>query len=397
MQTAIKREVVDGNLAGAIEDYKRALAAAKGNRVIAAQALVHLAECYQKLGDEQARSIYERVVRDYGDQKEAVAIARTRLGGNQKPESGVVTRQIWTGVQVAYYAANSPDGRLMSFVDQMTGNLALHDLQTGVDRSLTGKSGWSESDDFAEYSTFSPDGKRVAYAWFSKGRYDLRVVTVEAGGAAPRILYANDDVEWIAPTDWSADGRWIAVNLERKGGSTQIGLVNGAVGAVSVLTSVEWSPSSKIYFSPDSRHLAVSKPDREGSLQRDVYVMATDGSREIPVIVHPANDLAVAWSPDGKNVLFSSDRTGPTAIYAIAFEDGSPKGNPRRLHSDIGQGRTIGITRSGTLFFALLPGSRDLLTTTVDFFVGRATKPPTPAVHQFVGTNHQPDWSPDGR
>jgi len=395
LRAAMELETVKGDLRGAIQRYAR-LAEGK-DRAVAATALVRMAQCHEKLGNAEARKIYERVIREYGDQKEAVAIARTRLGGDQKPESRVVTRQIWTGAQVAYFAANSPDGRLLSFADQMTGNLAVHDLLTGNDRPLTGKSGWNESDEFAEYSTFSPDGKRVAYAWFNKGRYDLRVVAMEPSGSSPRILYANDDVEWIAPTDWSADRRWIAVNIERKDGSTQIGLINAADGALRVLTSVEWSPSSRMYFSPDSRYLALSKPDRESSLQRDVYVMAIDGSREIPVVVHPANDLAVGWSPDGKHLLFSSDRNGPTAIYAIGFEDGRPKGNPRQLHSDIGQGRTIGISRSGTLFFALLPGSRDLLTTTVDFSAGRTIKPPTPAVHQFVGTNYQPDWSPDGR
>src|SRR4051794_29950093 len=79
LQTAIKKEVVDGNLTGAIEGYKKALAAAKGNRSVAAKAMVRMAECYQKLGDGQSRAIYERVVRDYADQKEAVALARARL------------------------------------------------------------------------------------------------------------------------------------------------------------------------------------------------------------------------------------------------------------------------------------------------------------------------------
>ena len=41
--------------------------------------LVRMADCYQKLGDAQARQIFEQVVRDYADQKDAVAIARTRL------------------------------------------------------------------------------------------------------------------------------------------------------------------------------------------------------------------------------------------------------------------------------------------------------------------------------
>src|SRR5687767_15271011 len=81
LQTAIKKEVVDGNLAGAIEGYRKALAAAKGNRAVAAKALVHMAECYQKMGDAEARKIFEQVVRDYADQKEAVATARARLWG----------------------------------------------------------------------------------------------------------------------------------------------------------------------------------------------------------------------------------------------------------------------------------------------------------------------------
>jgi hypothetical protein len=31
-----------------------------------------MAGCYQKLGDAQARAIYERVVREFGDQRDAV-------------------------------------------------------------------------------------------------------------------------------------------------------------------------------------------------------------------------------------------------------------------------------------------------------------------------------------
>src|SRR6266576_5473863 len=185
---ALHQEEVQGDLQGAIAAYQKVLAAPGVSRKTAAAALVRMGQCYEELGDGESRKVYERVVREFADQKEAVMIARTRLGGHQKPESRVSTRQIWTGAQVAYYAANSPDGRLLSFVDQMTGNLAVHDLGTGADRPLTGKSGWSESDEFAEYSTFSPDGKRVAYAWSSKGRYELRVAAVEPGGPHARIL-----------------------------------------------------------------------------------------------------------------------------------------------------------------------------------------------------------------
>ena len=50
---------------------------------LAAQALVQMAECYQKLGDAESRKIYEQPVRDYIYQNESVAVARARLGNNE--------------------------------------------------------------------------------------------------------------------------------------------------------------------------------------------------------------------------------------------------------------------------------------------------------------------------
>src|SRR5437773_7727980 len=64
LQTAIKKELVDGDLKGAIEQYKKVVQS--GNRPIAAQALLHMAACYQKLGDAEGRKIYERIVREFG-------------------------------------------------------------------------------------------------------------------------------------------------------------------------------------------------------------------------------------------------------------------------------------------------------------------------------------------
>ena len=63
---------------------------AKSDRGVAATALVHMAECYQKMGDAESRKIYEHVVRDFADQKEAVAVAHARLG----VETGVGARRM---------------------------------------------------------------------------------------------------------------------------------------------------------------------------------------------------------------------------------------------------------------------------------------------------------------
>src|SRR4051794_29510484 len=80
LQAAIRTGTVDGDLNGAIKQYGAMATKYKTDRAIAATALVHMAECYRKLGDAQANKIYEQVVRDYADQKEAVTIARAHLG-----------------------------------------------------------------------------------------------------------------------------------------------------------------------------------------------------------------------------------------------------------------------------------------------------------------------------
>src|SRR5690348_7195450 len=78
LQAALTRETIQGDLERAIELYKSAVKEAGTNRALAAQALVRMADCYQKLGDSESRKIYEQIVRDYADQKEAVATARVR-------------------------------------------------------------------------------------------------------------------------------------------------------------------------------------------------------------------------------------------------------------------------------------------------------------------------------
>ncbi len=97
-----------------------------------------MAECYQKLGDVQARKIFEQVVREYADQPDAVKTARARLGVTPGAlNTGMTTRQVWTGRDVDTYGSVSPDGRLISFTDWDTGDLALHDVTTGQNRRLT--------------------------------------------------------------------------------------------------------------------------------------------------------------------------------------------------------------------------------------------------------------------
>src|SRR5262245_35377740 len=169
MKAAQQKAEVQGDLKGAIEDYKTIVAVAGSNRALTAQALVRMAECYQKLGDAEANKIYERVSREFADQPQAVALARARLAATlpatRAGEHGIVTRQVWTGPKVNFYGDVSPDGRYLTFPDWGNGDLAVHDFSNGEDRLLTSNTSLSNPGQYGDRSVFAPDGTQVAYSW----------------------------------------------------------------------------------------------------------------------------------------------------------------------------------------------------------------------------------------
>ena len=90
LQSAIHKEMVLGDLAGAVSEYRSFLAAENGKtRAMAARAMLHLAQCQEKLGDRNtAQRTYMRLARDYGDQTEIAAQARDKLFHWMEPLAG---------------------------------------------------------------------------------------------------------------------------------------------------------------------------------------------------------------------------------------------------------------------------------------------------------------------
>lgn len=80
LEAAIHREVVLGDLAGAMKEYRNLLAQSGVPRAVAARALLETGECLEKLGlGAEAYNSYRRVENEYGDQAAMVGLARTRL------------------------------------------------------------------------------------------------------------------------------------------------------------------------------------------------------------------------------------------------------------------------------------------------------------------------------
>src|SRR5215469_5272638 len=102
LRAAMEQETVKGDLKGAIEQYKRILGAYPQERSVAARALLHIGECYEKLGQSDAQKAYERLLNDYPEQKEAAA-ARAKLVGRRTSTSldaDITVQRVWTGDEV---------------------------------------------------------------------------------------------------------------------------------------------------------------------------------------------------------------------------------------------------------------------------------------------------------
>ena len=76
-QAAARTELVEGDLKKAIQEYEAL--AQKQDRALAASALLRIAACYEKLSDVRAVEVYERIAKDFSDQKNAAKEASKQL------------------------------------------------------------------------------------------------------------------------------------------------------------------------------------------------------------------------------------------------------------------------------------------------------------------------------
>jgi Tol biopolymer transport system component len=392
LQAAIRMETVEGNLRGAIEQYQKIAALPGAGRATVATALLRMGQCHEKLGNAEARSAYERLVREYGDQAEIVAQARARLsalaGGAGGPGSSTLTvRRIWAGVDVS--GKVSPDGRYVALTDWAAGDVAIRDLASGEIRKLTDDGNFGKKRPgegaYAEYLVPSPDSKSVAYAWYG-ATYDLRVVGLD--GSKPRVLRSSGNgIVRQFPLAWSPDGRHLLTEFVKTDNTRDMMLVAVADGSAKLLTAIGKNPSPGGVFSPDGRYIAWAT--KEGF---SLFELQT--GRESPLIPDGSKHGVLDWAPDGKHILFSSERSGSADAWLIAVAGGKAVGEPVFLKKNWGF-LPMGFTRLGAFYYAVNNNVGDVRIVEIDPASGNMVAPPQSASGR--GNTWAPAWSPDGR
>jgi len=384
------------NLVEAIRLYGEVVAQEKTQRALAARAQYEQGVLYTRLGRRsEARRAFQVLIRDFPDQPALTALARTRLPAGEIP-SGAANRALWTGPQVDASGSPSPDGRSLSYTDWSTGDLRIRDLGSGESRAVT-RHGASPRIPFsALWSIFSPDGKQLAYLW-TDGADHSELRTIEVTGIGERTAYtAPSRRTSVRPSDWSPDGRFVLAFVREGRGATRlfvIGVRDGSARAVD--TSGELVEGCAL-FSRDGRYIVYEVQAGGADGSRDIWSMAVDGSQPTPLVRHPADDRIAGWSPDGRRLLFSSNRSGAQDLWAVLVADGKTQSEPEIVYHHLAGGDRMGFTRRGALFYLVSTSESEVFTAEMDFAAAKLMTPPQPVSQRFVSAKTSPLWAAGG-
>ena len=399
LQQAIDLMGTKGDFPGAIKLLEDV--AKSSDRNLAARSLLYLGDCRQKLGQQESRRPYERIIREFAEQKDVVAEARARLTalGGPGGAGGPVARRVLADAS-GVSGVLTADGKYIRGIDWDTGDVVQFEVASGQRSRITNRGPWSKDEVSFEYQAFSRDGKQIVYDsevlsdakdWF----YPLRIRNLDGSGL--RTLYSQKDC-CVHPLDWSPDAGSILASRDHNK-AVELILISTADGSVRVLRSISSGWFQGASFSPDGRFVAFSSVGEGSPPNGDIFLMTADGRNEVVVAGHPAEDELLRWTPDGRSLVFLSDRSGTWDIWTVHITGGKQQGEPELLKKDFGYHvwDVLGFAPDGSFYYKTDTPLGGLYNGAVDLETGKVLVPPAPVTTRYTGPPSQPIWSPDGR
>lgn len=320
----------------------------------------------------------------YTELRPASASATDAAAIAAEDTSRVVMRRVWKLPPEIYYGFIGDVASDGSYVTYRDGSLTLLDLRSRKIVPLP------TDEALKAYVVPAPDGRQLAYGT----QEGLSVRLIDDPEA--RTVYRDTGLGYAVPWAWSPDAATVIVTLQRQNDDhaviqTSLAVIRIDDGSVRVLKSFAWGYPAEVQVSPDGRYIAYSIAPDSGAA-RDIFVIAADGSRESTVAQHPAEDDLLGWTPDGTALVFRSERSGTTDLWAVAMEDGRAVGEPVVVLREAPEDRGLGFTRSGDFYYRVRVGG-------IQGYLARLADRNGSRIAETVPTRRGRGvevWSPDG-
>ena len=212
----------------------------------------------------------------------------------------------------------SPDGRVVLYsegrIPQLT-NLSSNILWTRpVDDSVSARI--SDSTHVNLSPVWAPDGRHILFVSNSGGARDVYQVAVSRAGrprGRPARITTSLNSYWIS---LSADGKRMAYDVVRNFSNIFVVPISPAPARIQAARQItrENQHIESVSLSPDGKWL-VYDSDRGGNF--DIYKLRVDGGEPVQLTTHPASDFSPRFSGSGGEVAFHTTRNGTRDIYIV--------------------------------------------------------------------------------
>jgi Tol biopolymer transport system component/DNA-binding winged helix-turn-helix (wHTH) protein len=215
--------------------------------------------------------------------------------------------------------AFSPDGNQVAFL-RFDGpeNSGVYTTLVGGEKPLRLTRGQNDC-----CAAWSPDGREVAFLRFSEEAIDI--YAIPALGGTERRLYTAPRPQW-AGVSWSPDGKTLAFpESSSKNARSWIALLRLGSSTTRPLTSPpDESRDADAVFSPDGSKVAFIRGTVAGVVN-DVYVVDAGGGNPTRLTFDNQPLMGLAWTGDGRDIVFSSVRGGQASLWRVPASGGTPR------------------------------------------------------------------------
>jgi serine/threonine protein kinase/Tol biopolymer transport system component len=310
-----------------------------------------------------------------------------------------VFRQIG-GSDLAQPGAPSPNGRLLSFPRK--GELWFHEVATGKQWQVTSDASGDPRGNVFD-SRFSDEGTRVFYLRFTEQATpdDPRIPeirSISTSGGQSRLIWRWPDTRSVNFYHWAGAGDLILAGRWPEQGPGELLVIDTVRSRIhSTLPGVTQPSLTGASLSPDGRYVAFEQTDRATGFP-DIHIWQVGTTLTAPLIEDASSDHSPVFTPDGRYVLFMSNRSGSGGLWAQRVDNVRSVGAPIRLDPNVGVGWPMGgLTNDGSLFMRRQMGTRDVFTVDIDPVSLRLLNDPRRVSGRPLMATGTSAWSPDGR